>query len=525
MSDSNILQDAFIYGVIVPVLPFSLRTRSGIDEKDIQQRVSELLAIFGLAECLGAPFFGWLADRTSSRRAPFLFGFILNAGATALLCFATNIHLLLLSRALQGFSAAIVYTVGFALLADTVGSKNMGEWMGYNIMSVNIGITASPTVGGVLYDHAGYYSIFILIAVLIGVDILLRIVLVEKRTAAEWMEEDIQTGENAPTQYGTFGAVSPGPSQQKDPSDHSVDGPSSERQERSSPTRSNTSSGNSAPTMSESMEPSFAGPSQQKDPSAHSVDATSSKWPDNFSSTKSYASVEHHDLRDDITGRSESYPALFTLLASPRILADLYAIFVNVSLLVSYDSALPIFVERTFGWTSTGAGLIFITLTLPILGAPLSGKLTDRYQSRWIPVTGFLIVAVLTALVQLVRHHSASQVALLISLLTLTGCVRVVASSPLGADLYRAVMEMEEERPGLFGKSGAYAQVFALYTAASAAGVLVGPLWTSFAYGDHNWTVLMSTLAGFCASVALPLMLSNTTSKNGKERSPSPSAA
>ena len=68
---------------------------------------------------------------------------------------------------------------------------------------------------------------------------------------------------------------------------------------------------------------------------------------------------------------------------------------------------------------------------------------------------------------------------------------------------------MEEERPGLFGKSGAYGQVFSLYTMASAAGVFLGPLWTSFAYGDHSWTVLVSSLGGFCASVALPLVNRN----------------
>ena len=373
-----------------------------------------------------------------------------------MLCFATDIHLLLLSRALQGLSAAIVYTVGFALLADTVGSKNLGEWMGYNIMSVNIGITASPTIGGVLYDQAGYYSIFTVIAVLIAVDILLRVVLVEKRTAAEWMEEDIHTGENAPTQYGTFEPVSAGPSQQENPSTN-PDSSSSERHKRSRPSSSNTStiknartrsetwepvtagpsrqkdsstsperhekssptrSTGSTPTKSETVEPVSAGPSIQKDPFAHFIDPPSERR--ETSPSTSNASIKHHDLRDDITGTS-STPALFILLSSPRILADLYASFVVVGLLASFDSALPIFLERTFGWGSTGAGLIFFTITLPILGAPVAGKVTDRYHSHWIPAIGFIIVGVLTALLQLIKYDSARQVALLISLLTLNG--------------------------------------------------------------------------------------------------------
>ena len=331
--------------------------------------------------------------------------------------------------------------------------------MGWNIMSVNIGITASPTIGGVLYDHAGYYSIFIVIAVLIALDILLRIVLVEKRPAAEWMEEDINTGENAPTQYGTFGPESAEPSQQKDSFIHIKNSSSSERRERSSPTKSNTGTGANTPTRSETLEPVSAGPSQQKDPSTHSTDAPStehrvanhsidvppSERHETSSSTQSKASIDHHDLRDDVAGKPASYPALLTLLSSPRILADLYATFVTVSLLVSFDSALPIFLERSFAWGSTEAGLIFFTITLPILGAPLAGKLTDRYQSHWIPATGFIIVGVLTALLQLVKHNSASQVALLVSLLTLNG--RIHCTIPEGTLLKSSQVASEWFRP------------------------------------------------------------------------------
>lgn len=82
----------------------------------------------------------------------------------------------------------------------------------------------------------------------------------------------------------------------------------------------------------------------------------------------------------------------------------------------------------------------------------------------------------------------------------------MVGSTPLGANLAREVERTASERPGIFGKSGAYAQVFALYTSASAAGVLVGPAWTSFAYGDRGWTFLVISLGVLSASVAVPLV-------------------
>lgn len=82
------------------------------------------------------------------------------------------------------------------------------------------------------------------------------------------------------------------------------------------------------------------------------------------------------------------------------------------------------------------------------------------------------------------------------------------SSSPLGVDLTRAVESMEFDRPGVFGSGGAYAQVFALFTSASAGGVLVGPAWTSFAYGEVSWTFLVVSLGLLNISVAIPVVCS-----------------
>jgi predicted MFS family arabinose efflux permease len=44
-----------------------------------------------------------------------------------MLCLARNISLLVIGRLLQGASASIVWTVGLALLVDTVGQNEIGE--------------------------------------------------------------------------------------------------------------------------------------------------------------------------------------------------------------------------------------------------------------------------------------------------------------------------------------------------------------------------------------------------------------
>lgn len=88
---------------------------------------------------------------------------------------------------MQGFSAAIAWTVGLALLADTVGHETIGQAMGYVSMSMSVAVLVAPFLGGAVYARAGYYSVFYMAFGLIVFDIALRVVLVEKKVAEQWM--------------------------------------------------------------------------------------------------------------------------------------------------------------------------------------------------------------------------------------------------------------------------------------------------------------------------------------------------
>ena len=119
--------------------------------------------------------------------------------------------------------------------------------------------------------------------------------------------------------------------------------------------------------------------------------------------------------------RPSRTPTTLILLKSPRLLAALYGVFVNFTLLACFDAVLPLFVTKTFGWDSLGGGLIFLCVALPSLGAPLAGTVADRYGPRWITVCGFILTAPPLVLLRLVEHNSLSQKVLLCALLTLSG--------------------------------------------------------------------------------------------------------
>ena len=129
---------------------------------------------------------GWLADRSSNRQTPLLLGMTMLVLATLMLGLATNIYVLVTSRVLQGLSSAIIYTCGLALLLDTVGQAEIGQWMGIVLSFANVGLMLSPVLGGIVYANGGYNAILLVMLSIVVLDILLRLVIIEKRTASKW---------------------------------------------------------------------------------------------------------------------------------------------------------------------------------------------------------------------------------------------------------------------------------------------------------------------------------------------------
>ena len=191
-----VFTDIFLYGLIVPVLPFALTDRAAIPAQDVQHWISVLLAVYGAALLALSPICGWFADKSSSRRLPLLFGLLALGGATILLCLGRSIAALVVGRLLQGFSAAVVWTVGLALLVDTVGQAGIGQAMGYISLAISLAILVGPLLGGIVYGRAGYYPVYYMAFALILVDILLRLLLVEKKVAAKWVVDETQENEN-----------------------------------------------------------------------------------------------------------------------------------------------------------------------------------------------------------------------------------------------------------------------------------------------------------------------------------------
>ncbi|KAK5087927.1 hypothetical protein LTR05_002143 [Lithohypha guttulata] len=192
-----IFTDIFLYAVIVPVFPFQLADRVGVAKEDVQYWLSILLSTYSAALLVSAPMFGWLSDRIDERKNVLLAGLIVLCGATVMLCLAVNLPLLIVGRLLQGASAGVVWVTGLALLADTVGKEHAGQAMGYVGLAYSAAALIAPLLGGVVYAQAGYYAVFAMCFGMIGLDIVLRLLLIEKKVAKRWLVvDDVEPGQH-----------------------------------------------------------------------------------------------------------------------------------------------------------------------------------------------------------------------------------------------------------------------------------------------------------------------------------------
>ena len=126
----GLFTDLFLYGLRVPLLPFILEDRLRVSASKIQSYSSSLLAAHTLSSLFFCPVTGMLTDKFANRKLPYLTGVLALLLATILLFLGGNMATLVIARVLQGSTGALVWTVGQAILIDTVGAENVGKATG-----------------------------------------------------------------------------------------------------------------------------------------------------------------------------------------------------------------------------------------------------------------------------------------------------------------------------------------------------------------------------------------------------------
>ncbi|CRL29278.1 Sucrose/H+ symporter, plant [Penicillium camemberti] len=443
---STTFTDGFLYGIIVSVLPFSLTVRSGVPEADVPFWTSTSLAVFGLAMVLGAPIAGWIVGKCERRQIPFLGGLSCAFGATILFMLGVKPWVIIVARVFQGLSAGVVYTAGLTLLVDTIESHELGPWIGFGLSGMNFGVLVSPTLGGIIYEKAGFYPVFIMGLGVVLINLILILLMIDRKTAAKYRgHNDSTKSSSLPNGNSPKSAIANGKRR-----------------------LSNVEEGDSnitTPLLSRCRETSSA---VAKDPS----------W----------------------------WTIVGGFLRNHRIFAALYGCLINTILVSAMDAVLPIFIKQTFHWFSGATGAMFLNLTIPSLIGPFVGMISDKYGVRLISGLGFTLAAVAVALLALIQHDDTTNKVMACVLLSFVGIGLSTSLTPLVAEIPRIVNTVQEEQPDIYGDKSAVTEAYMLLDAALGAGTVLGPLLSELAFENLGWTGCTAMLGFLSVSAIFPVM-------------------
>ncbi|GJJ08877.1 hypothetical protein Clacol_003097 [Clathrus columnatus] len=169
--------------IIIPVIPFRLEA---LGYKDPSSLTGYLLLAFAAGLVFSTPPITWLSERFHSRRTLLLIGIVGLIGAQILFMLAPVYWALIVARVLQGISSTVIWTIGSALLCDTVPESRIGQQFGIALTGLSFGSAISPSIGGALYHSLGFHAPFIFSLGLLGFDLILRFLVIEKRDAVRW---------------------------------------------------------------------------------------------------------------------------------------------------------------------------------------------------------------------------------------------------------------------------------------------------------------------------------------------------
>ncbi|KAL9124881.1 MAG: hypothetical protein Q9217_005839 [Psora testacea] len=426
----GLFTDLFLYGIIVPILPYLLVNRIHLSHDQIQSHVSGLLAVYAGASVLFSPPAGIVADRLSnSRQLPFLLGLIALLLATLLLFLGQSIAVLVFARVLQGISAAVVWTIGLALVLDTVGPERLGSTVGSIFGFISIGELAAPVLGGVVYKKAGYGGVFGMGLALLAVDFIMRILLIEKKVAAR---------------YGLL--------------DAGEDGNSSQEQDRDQENQGGQDG------------------HEEEQPLIRKQEVDQYKIPEvRAKAVRLFPII--YCLKD---------PRLLTALLLALVQATLLATFDATIPTVGQE-------YFGFTSLEVGLIFIALALPL-VIGGPLAGWLVDKRGPKPAAVFGFGYLVPALILLRLARPGGTHQIVVYCALLALNGVGMAVIGSPSVVDASYVVQMYDKANPDFFGANGPYAQLYGLNSMVFSAGLSLGPILSGglkdvLGYGNMNLVV------------------------------------
>jgi EmrB/QacA subfamily drug resistance transporter len=127
--------------------------------------------------------FGRLAD-IKGRKRVFTVGIALFTLGSTLAGLSNSAEMIIMFRVLQGLGGGMVFATGVAILTSIFPLYERGKILGINVASVYTGLSLGPFLGGILTQHFGWRSVFLIILPLGIIIVLLSLI----KLKTEWAD-------------------------------------------------------------------------------------------------------------------------------------------------------------------------------------------------------------------------------------------------------------------------------------------------------------------------------------------------
>jgi MFS transporter, DHA1 family, tetracycline resistance protein len=174
--------DILGFSIMIPLLPFFVKRFGAPDVA-----VGVVFATFSLCQLIAGPVWGNVSDRIG-RKMVLIVSQVGSTISWAMLAFAPSIAIVVLARAIEGFSGGNI-GVTQAYVGDLVEPKRRGVAFGYLGAAFSAGFVFGPALGGWLAERYGYAVPFLVAALLQILTLVLTIVMLPESRGPKTDEE------------------------------------------------------------------------------------------------------------------------------------------------------------------------------------------------------------------------------------------------------------------------------------------------------------------------------------------------
>lgn len=311
------------------------------------------------------------------------------------------------------------------------------------------GVLFAPMIGGILYDKTGVLGLTVLSTTLIAIDLVLRLLVIEKKTAAEF-ERNLAVDDDA--------AV-PG--------------------EASSTLQS-----------PEDRDPSLEG---------NQLHESSENEPLLQTAAFKIAPGEHSWI--------VRLMPIILCLGNSRLAMALVLTTIQGIILGAFEATIPIRTAALFGFDSFHSGLMMMPVVVSsVIFGPIFGYAVDRYGPKIVAVSTLFLQACSLVLLRVPHSGGAVQIALYAAITALCS-ISISGSSAAGSvEAALVVDSYHKANPDHFGALGPYAQLYALSAMAYTLGLGIGPEITGQLQpfiGFGNTFIILAVISSLTGILAL----------------------